>query len=138
VAAGFDLLTYKKGKSRPEPRASFLEHELVDDLGRHQSYWLADRQCRFSYKDAKRARYFAARQVTRLDPNSGHQTQVVTTRADLSAAEVAYWCFCRWRQENFFRYMRHRCTKRAVMRENWTTNCPRARYCSSICASLLI
>jgi hypothetical protein len=33
---------------------------------------------------------------------------VVTTRADLSAAEVAYWCFCRWRQENFFRYMRHR------------------------------
>ena len=107
VAAGFDLLTYKKGKSRPEPRASFLEHELVDDLGRHQSYWLADRQCRFSYKDAKRARYFAARQVTRLDPNSGHQTQVVTTRADLAAAEVAYWCFCRWRQENFFRYMRH-------------------------------
>ena len=108
VGEGFHLLTYRKGKSRPEPRSGFRQFELVDDLGRPQSYWLADRPKRFSYKEANRGRYFAARQVTRLDKASGHQTQVVTTREDLSAPEVAYWCFCRWRQENFFRYMRSR------------------------------
>ena len=108
VALGFDVLTYKKGKSRPEPRKSFTEHDFVDDLGRAQHYWLADRRKRFGYKDGKADRFFSARQVTRLDPKTGHQTQVVTTRDDLSAPEVAYWCFCRWRQENFFRYMRHR------------------------------
>ena len=106
VGLGFDVLTYKKGRSRPEPRKSFSEHDFVDDLGRAQHYWLADRRKRFGYKDGKRDRYFSARQVTRLDPKTGHQTQVVTTRVDLSAPEVAYWCFCRWRQENFFRYMR--------------------------------
>ena len=106
VKEGFHVLTYKKGRSRPEPRKSFSEHEFTDDLGRAQHYWLADRRERFGYKEAKRDRYFSARQVTRLDPATGHQTQVVTTREDLSAPEVAYWCFCRWRQENFFRYMR--------------------------------
>jgi len=106
VALGFDVLTYKKGKSLPEPRKSFSEHDFVDDLSRPQHYWLADRRKRFGYKDGKADRYFSARQVTRLDPKTGHQTQVVTTRVDLSAPEVAYWCFCRWRQENFFRYMR--------------------------------
>ena len=106
VALGFDILTYKKGKSRPELRSSFKEHDFVDDLGRAQHYWLADRPKRFGYKQAKRDRYFSARQVTRLDPTTGHQTQVVTSRQDLSAPEVAYWCFCRWRQENFFRYIR--------------------------------
>jgi transposase len=106
VKEGFHVLTYKKGRSRPEPRKSFCEQELTDDLGRAQHYWLADRRARFGYKDGKRDRYFSARQVTRLDPATGHQTQVITTRQDLSAPEVAYWCFCRWRQENFFRYMR--------------------------------
>jgi hypothetical protein len=105
-ASGFDILTYKKGKSRPERRKSFAEYDFVDDLGRAQHYWLADCPKRFGYKDGKADRYFSARQVTRLDLASGHQTQVVTSRADLSATEVAYWCFCRWRQENFFRYMR--------------------------------
>jgi hypothetical protein len=108
VALGFDILTYKKGRSHPEPRKSFTEHDFVDDLGRAQHYWLADRRKRFGYKDGKADRFFSARQVTRLGPKTGHQTQVVTTRDDLSAPEVAYWCFCRWRQENFFRYMRHR------------------------------
>jgi hypothetical protein len=44
--------------------------------------------------------------VTRLDRKSGHQSQILTTRRDLSAAEVAYAMFSRWRQENFFRYLR--------------------------------
>jgi hypothetical protein len=45
------------------------------------------------------------RQVTRLC-DDGHQTQVITSRSDLSDIEVAYRMFERWRQENFFKYMR--------------------------------
>jgi hypothetical protein len=45
------------------------------------------------------------RQVTRLCDN-GHQTQVITNRWDLRDIEVAYRMFERWRQENFFKYMR--------------------------------
>jgi hypothetical protein len=45
------------------------------------------------------------RQVTRLC-DTGHQTQVITSRWDLPDIEVAYRMFDRWRQENFFKYMR--------------------------------
>jgi hypothetical protein len=45
------------------------------------------------------------RQVTRLC-DDGHQTQVITSRWDLRDIEVAYRMFERWRQENFFKYMR--------------------------------
>jgi len=37
---------------------------------------------------------------------SGHQTQVITSRSDLRDIEVAWRMFDRWRQENFFKYMR--------------------------------
>jgi hypothetical protein len=36
---------------------------------------------------------------------SDHQTPVLTSRRDLSAVEVAYRMFERWRQENFFKYI---------------------------------
>jgi hypothetical protein len=45
------------------------------------------------------------RQVTRLC-DGGHQTNVITSRWDLRDVEVAYRMFERWRQENFFKYMR--------------------------------
>ena len=45
------------------------------------------------------------RQVTRLMDN-GHQTPILTSRRDLPAAQVAYRMFERWRQENFFKYLR--------------------------------
>jgi hypothetical protein len=38
---------------------------------------------------------------------SGKQVSIVTTRRDLATCEVASRMFARWRQENFFRYMRH-------------------------------
>jgi hypothetical protein len=38
--------------------------------------------------------------------DDGHQTQVITSRWDLRDIEVAYRMFERWRQENFFKYMR--------------------------------
>ena len=45
------------------------------------------------------------RLVTRLC-DTGHQTQVITSRWDLRDIEVAYRMFDRWRQGNFFKYMR--------------------------------
>ena len=45
------------------------------------------------------------RQVTRRMDN-GHQTLILTSRRDLPAAQVAYRMFDRWRQENFFKYLR--------------------------------
>jgi hypothetical protein len=45
------------------------------------------------------------RQITRLC-DTGHQTQVITSRFDLPDIELAYCMFERWRQENFFKYMR--------------------------------
>ena len=45
------------------------------------------------------------RQVTRLT-DSGHQTPIITSRWDLRDIVVAYRMFERWRQENFFKYLR--------------------------------
>ncbi|PYU45912.1 MAG: hypothetical protein DMG53_13320 [Acidobacteria bacterium] len=45
------------------------------------------------------------RQITRLT-EGGHQTPIVTSRWDLRASVLAYRMFERWRQENFFKYVR--------------------------------
>ncbi len=104
VKEGFDILTYRKAPLPREPKSSFHPVTFTDELGRSQDYLLSDRQVRISY-DAGRRR-FSCRQITRLDKDSGHQTQVLTTRADPDAGLLAYAMFSRWRQENFFRYMR--------------------------------
>jgi transposase len=106
VEAGFDMCTYRKAPLPREPRSTFVEHSFCDDLGRTQNYWLADRPVRISFKDGNKKRYFSCRQITRLDPVTGHQTQVLTTRYDDGPTVIAQLMFSRWRQENFFRYMR--------------------------------
>ena len=106
VEAGFDILTYRKGPLRPEPRSTFTTHQVTDTFGHPATYLLADRPVRIAYD--KRRRYFACRQVTRLDPVTGHQTQIVATRRDLAPTEIAQATFSRWREENLFRFMRPR------------------------------
>ena len=101
---GFDLLTYRKAPLPHEPRRAFRVVGFTDTLGRTHDYLLADRRVRIPY-DAGRRR-FACRQITRLDERSGHQTQVLTTRKDPDPGPIAHAMFSRWRQENFFRYMR--------------------------------
>jgi len=98
VAAGFDLLTYRKGRSRRLPRSRFCEHTGVIN-GRTIKYMLADQGVHLLGGKLR------LRQVTRLSEN-GHQTPIVTSRRDLPAVEVAYRMFERWRQENFFKYLR--------------------------------
>jgi transposase len=96
--ADFDLLTYRKGRFRRVGRSQFQDHRATID-GRPVTYRLADQHVRLPRGTLR------LRQVTRL-AEDGHQTPVLTSREDLSAVEVAYHMFERWRQENFFKYLR--------------------------------
>ncbi|MGH8917487.1 MAG: putative transposase, partial [Actinomycetes bacterium] len=106
VAEGFHILTYKKGPLTPEPADAFTAHQVRDSFGHPATYLLADRRVTVSYDKGRLD--FSCRQVTRRDEASGHQTQVLTTRADLEVTEVAQAMFGRWREENLFRFMRPR------------------------------
>ena len=98
LAAGFDLLTYRKGPWRRIARRFFAEHRETME-GREIKYLLADQEVRLLKGKLR------LRQVTRL-AEDGHQTPILTSRRDLAAALVAYRMFERWRQENFFKYLR--------------------------------
>jgi len=98
LAADFDLLTYRKGRYPRIPRPRFQPRRTRCG-GRTVSYVLADQQVRLLKGKLR------LRQVTRLMEN-GHQTPILTSRRDLAAAQVAYRMFERWRQENFFKYLR--------------------------------
>jgi hypothetical protein len=95
VQAGFDILTYRKGRCPTLARKRFSTHQGRLD-GRCISYVLADQNVRL-LKGRLRLR-----QVTRLT-GSGHQTPILTSRRDLKALEVAFRMFERWRQEDFFK-----------------------------------
>jgi len=98
VAAGFDLLTYRKGPVRRIPLKRF--HKRTLDLnGRRIRYLLADQGV------ALLGGRLRLRQVTVLC-DTGHQTPILTSRRDLRDIEVAFHMFERWRQENLFKYLR--------------------------------
>jgi transposase len=101
---GFEIITYRKGPAPKEPRAAFKAFTFTDGQGRTHDYLLADRRVSISYDGGRRR--FACRQITRLDEATGHQTQILTTRDDGDPGAIAHMMFSRWRQENFFRYMR--------------------------------
>src|SRR5215468_8327477 len=98
VNDGFDLLTYRVGRCRRIHERRFIRRRAELD-GRWVDYLLHDQPVRFLKGKLR------LRQVTCLC-ESGHQTQVITSRWDLPDIEVAYRMFERWRQENFFKYMR--------------------------------
>ncbi len=97
IRQGFDILTYRKGRVPRVPAHRFREHVGTFD-GRMVRYLLADQGIALLNGRLR------LRQVTRL--TDGHQTPVLTSRRDLAAIEVAHRMFERWRQENFFKYMR--------------------------------
>ena len=98
IEDGFDVLTYRKGHCRRITERRFIRRRVKLD-GCWVDYLLHDEAVRF-LKGRLRLR-----QVTRLC-EGGHQTNVITSRWDLRDVEVAYRMFERWRQENFFKYMR--------------------------------
>src|ERR1700752_5222878 len=98
IKDGFDVLTYRKGRCRRINERRFVRRRAVLD-GCSVDYLLHDEPVRFLKGKLR------LRQVTRLC-DGGHQTTVITSRWDLGDIEVAYRMFERWRQENFFKYMR--------------------------------
>jgi len=98
LEVNFDILTYRKGRSRRSAAHRFVVRRAQID-GRTVEYRLHDQVVRFLKGKLR------LRQVTRLS-DDGHQTQVITSRWDLADVEVAYRMFERWRQENFFKYLR--------------------------------
>jgi len=98
LAAGFDILTYRKGRFRRVPGSRFHERETTLD-GRKVRYVLADQRIHLLKGKLR------LRQVTRLSDDGQHQTPIVTSRLDLTDIEIAYRMFERWRQENFFKYL---------------------------------
>jgi transposase len=98
LEGGFDILTYRKGKKRLLPKRRFTEHAATLD-GQVVRYHLADQRVRL------RGCAPLLRQVTRRS-DDGHQTEIITSRMDLRAVEVAFRMFGRWTQENFFKYLR--------------------------------
>jgi len=95
---GFDILTYRKGRFRHVAEKRFVLRKARLE-GRSVQYLLHDQAVRFLKGKLR------LRQVTRLT-ETRHQTAVMTSRWDLRDIVVAYRMFERWRQENFFKYMR--------------------------------
>lgn len=95
---GFDVLTYRKGEQSTWRKSSF---DVVSGTvgGEKVEYRLAEREVKLSNG-------LGVREIRRLT-DDGHQTSVITTNRTLTTLAVAHRMFSRWRQENFFRYMRH-------------------------------
>lgn len=98
IKARFDILTYRKGHWTKVPPGRFVRCAKRIE-GRRVAYDLNDRNIRLLKGKLR------LRQITRLGEN-GHQTPIATSRRDLPAVVLAYRMFERWRQENFFKYLR--------------------------------
>src|SRR5665647_1560425 len=106
AAAGFDPLTWRKGTIPDLPAEQFTDVAFVGETGREYTWHLADTVVEVPIDD--HGGVFPMRQVTRWDTkkNTPRQVHVLTTRTDLSAAQVIYRMGARWRLENYFRYAR--------------------------------
>lgn len=111
IKSGFDIITYRKGKSADRPRSEF-EEQTLEVEGCRYTYELCDRKkvrvgrLRNRRKKASRTlgpQFLWMREV-RVLRGDGRQTSILTNRTDLPAAAVPYRAFNRWRQENYFKY----------------------------------
>jgi len=120
IAAGFDVLTYFKGTWARSDVEAFTTTEFTAPDGTTHIYELAERAIELGVPakrpgggtgpgatttEATPATTVKLRLIVRRSPD-GHQTPMLTSRSDLSAAEVAYRMGNRWRQENYFKYAR--------------------------------
>lgn len=96
--ASFDVITYRRGRYRKWPLGAFAVVKGRVD-GRRVSYQLAEKTVRIRHG-------FKMREVRRLRADGTRQTAVLTTCWKMPILQVAWRMFARWRQENFFRYMR--------------------------------
>ena len=110
TAAGFDLLTWRKGPAPDLPADTFTTITCADDRGREHQYDLADTTVELGISDGPRkGQTVTLRQVTRRVPAKAgaiRQIHALTSRTDLAAGEVCWRLTSRWREENYFRYAR--------------------------------
>src|SRR5258706_4304326 len=110
IAAGFDLLTYRKGPADDVPGAAFTAVSCGDDRGRAHAYDLADTTVTLDIADGPRkGEQVSLRQVTRRVParrGRTRQVHTLTSRAGLDAGEVCWRMSSRWREGDYFRYAR--------------------------------
>jgi hypothetical protein len=105
--AGFDTLTWRKGHTADIDEHAFAEHNYTDEHGRTHTWRLADTQAALDISEGPRkGQVFAMRQISLFDTARTRQMHILTTRADLPAAEIRYRMGSRWRQENHYRYAR--------------------------------
>ena len=104
---GFDVMTYRRGRYRKWPRSAFrVVQGRVE--GQQVSYELAEKTVRMRSG-------LKMREVRRLRTDDRRQTAVLTTCWKMPLLQVAWRMFARWRQENFFRYMREHFALDAVV-----------------------
>jgi len=110
TAAGFDLLTWRKGPAPDLPAETFTTITCTDDRDRRHEYDLAESTAELAVHEGHRkGQTVSLRQVTRRVPARGggtRQIHVLTSRTDLTAGEVCWRLTSRWREENYFRYAR--------------------------------
>jgi len=91
-----DFITYQPGDPNL-PRDRFSRHETRFE-GKKVRLWIAEDQVSIAKSGPWR------RIVVRTQ--NGHQTPILTSLTELPPARVALLMFARWRQENFFKYMK--------------------------------
>ena len=106
-AAGFDTLTWRKGKTTDIDEALFTECVHTDEHGRTHTWRLADTEITLDIADGPRTgEVYGMRQISLFNTAATRQMHILTTRRDLAAAEIRYRMGSRWRQENHYRYAR--------------------------------
>ncbi len=94
---GWDILTYRKGKRRKHPRKGFEVQRMTID-GRSVEYTLSERRVRL-------CKGLVLREIAELREDGG-QTIFLTSHFDHPAVLLAHTMFGRWKQENYFSYMK--------------------------------
>ena len=95
VSEGVDFITYQRG-SVTLPKEAFKRHQVRFE-GRRLRFWIAE--------DTKKVGRDGPFRRIVVRSASGHQTPILTSLApEVPPARIAALMFCRWRQENFFKY----------------------------------
>ncbi|WP_456504600.1 putative transposase [Arthrobacter sp. UYCu723] len=107
---GFDVLTWRKGKTDDVDEALFTEITHADEHGETRTFSAADMLVDLPLTTtAKTGEVFRIRQITRIVAASGggtRQIHILTTDHTVPAGEAIHRMGNRWRQENQFRYAR--------------------------------
>ena len=90
------VLTYKKNAKDKWEESDFTEHEIEIDSNKVKME-LCEKNIEWNNVELREIR---------KKNNNSHQTSIITTNKKLTTILIAIKMFCRWTQENFFKYLR--------------------------------